>query len=94
MSLFGFVGNMMALGHTPPQGEILKNTYANHAFENFEITAYVSFLVIAEADGQSAHLSGFQQSLREEQAMAEKVSALIRPTTLSLPGALHLGPEG
>ncbi|MCW6510058.1 ferritin-like domain-containing protein [Lichenifustis flavocetrariae] len=79
---FGFVGNMMALGHTPAQDEILKNTYANHAFENFEIAAYTSLLVIAEAAGQSAHLSGFQQSLREEQAMAEKVAALIRTTTL------------
>ena len=78
----GFVGNMMALGHTPAQDEILKNTYANHAFENFEIAAYTSLLVIAEAAGQSAHLTGFQQSLREEQAMAEKVAALIRPTTL------------
>ncbi|MCW6512919.1 ferritin-like domain-containing protein [Hyphomicrobiales bacterium BP6-180914] len=77
-----FVGNMMALGHTPAQDEILKNTYANHAFENFEIAAYTSLLVIAEAAGQSAHLSGFQQSLREEEAMAEKVAALIRPTTL------------
>lgn len=78
----GFVGNMMALGHTPAQDEILKNSYANQAFENFEIAAYTSLLAIAEATGQTAHLTGFQQSLREEQAMAEKVAALIRPTTL------------
>ena len=38
----GFVGDMMALGHTPAQDEILKNTFANHAFENFEIAAYTS----------------------------------------------------
>ena len=78
----GFVGNMMALGHTPAQDEILKNSYANQAFENFEIAAYTSLLAIAEVAGQTAHLAGFQQSLREEQAMAEKVAALIRPTTL------------
>lgn len=35
----GFVGNMMALGHTPAQDEILKNSFANQAFENFEIAA-------------------------------------------------------
>ncbi|GBU16582.1 MULTISPECIES: ferritin-like domain-containing protein [Methylobacterium] len=77
----GFVGNMMALGHTPAQDEILKNTYANHAFENFEIAAYTSLLTIAEAAGQGAHVGGFQQSLREEQAMAERVAGLIQPTT-------------
>jgi len=73
---------MMALGHTPAQDEILKNTYANHAFENFEIAAYTSLLTIAEAAGQSGHLTGFQQSLREEQGMAQKVAELIQPTTL------------
>ncbi len=77
----GMVGNMMALGHTPAQDEILKNTYANHAFENFEVAAYMSLLVITEAAGGSAHLSAFEQSLKEEQAMAAKVASLIRPTT-------------
>jgi len=77
----GFVGNMMALGHTPAQDEILKNSFANQAFENFEIAAYTSLLAIAEAAGQSAHLTGFQQSLREEQGMAQKVADLVRPTT-------------
>jgi ferritin-like metal-binding protein YciE len=80
--ILGFVGNMMALGHTPAQDEILKNTFANHAFENFEIAAYTSLLTIAEAAGQSAHLTGFQQSLKEEQGMAAKVAELIQPTTL------------
>ena len=78
----GFVGNMMALGHTPAQDEILKNTYANHAFENFEIAAYTSLLAIGEAAGQQAHGAAFQQSLKEEEAMAAKVRDLIRPTTL------------
>ena len=39
-------------------------------------------LTIAEAAGQGAHLTGFQQSLREEQGMAQKVAELIQPTTL------------
>ncbi len=77
----GFVGNMMALGHTPAQDEILKNSFANQAFENFEIAAYTSLLAIADAAGQSGHLAGFQQSLREEQGMAQKVADLVRPTT-------------
>ncbi|KQT56166.1 hypothetical protein ASG52_24120 [Methylobacterium sp. Leaf456] len=77
----GFVGNMMALGHTPAQDEILKNTYANHAFENFEIAAYHSLLTIGDATGQGASLTGFRQSLQEEEAMAQRVRALIEPTT-------------
>ncbi|MCJ2054236.1 ferritin-like domain-containing protein [Methylobacterium sp. J-070] len=77
----GFVGNMMALGHAPAQDEILKNTYANHAFENFEIAAYESLLAIGDAAGQQGHRTAFQQSLEEEQTMAETVRSLIRPTT-------------
>ncbi|KQO49373.1 ferritin-like domain-containing protein [Methylobacterium sp. SD274] len=78
----GFVGNMMALGHVPAQDEILKNTFANHAFENFEIAAYTSLVTIGDAAGQSAHRTAFEQSLREEQAMAKTVAELIQPTTL------------
>ena len=77
----GFVGNMMALGHAPAQDEILKNTYANHAFENFEIAAYTSLLEIGEVAGLAAHKAGFTQSLDEEKAMAQRVHDLIVPTT-------------
>ncbi|MDR7039959.1 ferritin-like metal-binding protein YciE [Methylobacterium sp. BE186] len=77
----GFVGNMMAIGHTPAQDEILKNTYANHAFENFEIAAYESLLTITEAAGQRGSITGFQQSLKEEEAMARRVRELVGPTT-------------
>ncbi len=77
----GFVGNMMALGHTPAQDEIRKNTYANHAFENFEIAAYTSLLDIADIAGLSAHRAAFTQSLDEEKAMAQRVHDLIAPTT-------------
>jgi ferritin-like metal-binding protein YciE len=80
--VLGFVGNLAALGHAPAQDEILKNTFANHAFENYEIAAYTSLLAIAEAAGQSGHLTGFQQSLKEEQTMAQTVADLVKPTTL------------
>jgi ferritin-like metal-binding protein YciE len=54
------------------------NTFANRAFENYEIAAYMSLLVIGEAAGQSGHLTGFEQSLKEEQTIAD----LVKPTTL------------
>ncbi|KQT93302.1 hypothetical protein ASG60_07975 [Methylobacterium sp. Leaf469] len=88
----GFVGNMMAIAHVPAQDEILKNTFANQAFENFEIAAYTSLLTIGEAAGQSAHRSAFTLSLQQEEGMAKAVAALVAPTTqryleLTLSGA-------
>jgi ferritin-like metal-binding protein YciE len=80
-TVLGFVGNMMALGHTPAQDEILKNAFANQAFENFEIAAYRSLLTLADEAGESAHISGLRQSLQEEEAMAKTVSDLVEPTT-------------
>jgi ferritin-like metal-binding protein YciE len=79
--VLGFVGNMMALGHTPAGDEILKNSFANEAFEHFEIAAYRSLLVLGEAAGQSANLSAFRQSLSEEERMAQQVADLVQPTT-------------
>ncbi|MBX9932118.1 MAG: ferritin-like domain-containing protein [Methylobacterium sp.] len=79
--VMGVMGNLAALAHTPAQDEILKNTFANHAFENFEIAVYKSLLVITEAAGQSRYLSGFETSLKEEQTMAKDVAELIDPTT-------------
>ena len=69
-TVMGFMGNMAALAHTPASDEILKNTFANHAFENYEVAAYKSLITITEAAGQTRFVTGFQQSLREEQAMA------------------------
>jgi ferritin-like metal-binding protein YciE len=71
----------MALGHAPAQDEILKNAFANQAFENFEIAAYRSLLVLGEAAGQFAHLTAFQTSLEEEERMAQTVADLVPVTT-------------
>ena len=79
--LLGFVGNMAALAHAPAQDEILKNSFANRAFENFEAAAYQSLLVITEAAGQTRFLTGFQQSLGEEQATAQKIADLVPAMT-------------
>ncbi|WP_375408882.1 ferritin-like domain-containing protein [uncultured Methylobacterium sp.] len=79
--ILGFMGNMAALAHAPAQDEILKNSFANHAFENFEIAVYNSLIVITEAAGQSRFVSAFETSLKEEQTMAQQVHDLIRPTT-------------
>jgi ferritin-like metal-binding protein YciE len=67
------VGNLAALGHTVMPDEILKNTFANHAFENFEAAAYTSLIAMAEATGNAGHVPALRQSLTEEQRMASWV---------------------
>lgn len=63
-------GNLAALGHTVMGDEILKNHFANHAFENFEIASYISLIAMAEASGQTPHLTGLRQTLHEEESTA------------------------
>jgi ferritin-like metal-binding protein YciE len=66
-----FMGNMAALGHAVAQDEILKNSFANFAFENFEIAAYKSLCQIAELTGHKSALGPLQATLQEEVAMAK-----------------------
>jgi len=65
-----FMGNLAALAHAPMQDEILKNTFANHAFENFEIASYKSLITMAELAGARDSVQLLQTSLGEEERMA------------------------
>lgn len=76
------LGNLMALGHAPAPDEVIKNTFANFAFEHYEMAAYKALLVLAEATGHTTALAGLRQSLQEEEAMARWIDEHIRPTTL------------
>jgi len=64
-------GAMAAMGHTMAGDEILKNSFANFAFENFEIAAYKSLLTVAETGGHNAGALALQANLAEEVAMAK-----------------------
>ena len=70
-----FGGTMAAVGNTLASDEILKNSMANLAFENFEIAAYVSLLVLAEEAGQASAVPLLQQNLDEERAMAGDIES-------------------
>lgn len=72
-AVLGITGNVAALAHLPAPDEILKNTFANHAFENFEIAAYTSLITMADAGSFSNAKPLLQQSLDEERRMAEWV---------------------
>lgn len=63
-------GNLAALAHVFAPDEILKNSFANFAFENFEAASYKSLITLADAGGFDSATSLLQTSLREEQAMA------------------------
>jgi ferritin-like metal-binding protein YciE len=71
------IGNIAAIGHSIMPDEILKNTFANLAFENFEVASYTSLIAMAEATGNSGHVAALRQSLNEEERMA----AWIRENT-------------
>ncbi|MGO9365366.1 MAG: DUF892 family protein [Rhodomicrobium sp.] len=68
MSLFG---NLAAVGHAVARDEILKNSLANFAFENYEIATYKSLIQVAEETGYQAAEEPLEQSLAEEEAMAD-----------------------
>jgi ferritin-like metal-binding protein YciE len=74
-------GNMAALGHAAAGDEILKNAFANQAFENFEIASYRSLIVVAEAGSFTSAVPLLQTTLREEEAMAAWVADSIPMVT-------------
>ena len=69
-------GNLAALGHTVVPDEVIKNHFANAAFEAFEITTYKSLIAMAEATGHQAHVSVYEQSLSEEQSTERKLQEM------------------
>jgi|1186.fasta_scaffold120468_1 ferritin-like metal-binding protein YciE len=75
------MGNMAAVAHAPAGDEILKNTFANNAFENYEIAAYKSLITMAEAAGQTQHVPALRQSLQEEQRMAQWIADNVETIT-------------
>lgn len=77
----GLTANLAAIGHTLTTDEILKNMFANFAFEHFEIASYTSLITMAQAVGDQQHIPLLQQNLQEEVAMAKRVGDQIAPVT-------------
>lgn len=75
-------GTMAAIGHTVAPDEIIKNSFANFAFENYEIAAYKSLLALARQTGNVAAGDLLAQNLDEEVAMAEWIEQNIESVTL------------
>lgn len=62
-------GNLAAMGHSFASDEILKNSFANLAFENFEKAAYKALIIMAQEAGLPWAVPILEESLREEEAM-------------------------
>jgi ferritin-like metal-binding protein YciE len=76
-----FTGSMAVITHSVAGDEILKNSFANYAFEHFEIAAYKSLLTLAEDGGITQATALLQQSLREEQSMAQWIDEALPMVT-------------
>lgn len=90
-AVLSFSGNMAALAHVFAPDEIIKNSLANHAFENFEIASYTSLLALADLGGFAHATSPLQQSLGEEQRMATLVLESIPAVTRKYAGLRMAG---
>lgn len=80
-TLLSAFGSMAALGHVTAGDEVLKNSFANLAFENYEIGAYISLITAARASGEGNAVTSLEQSLDEERRMAEWVAEHIPSVT-------------
>jgi len=76
------VANAMAVAHSMAGDEILKNTFANNAFEHFEIAAYKSLLALCGPAGAETSRSALEMSLREEEQMASWIDANVQKVTM------------
>jgi ferritin-like metal-binding protein YciE len=76
------MANVMAMTHATAGDEVLKNTFANNAFENFEIAAYKSLLALCGPAGAEDARPVLEASLREEEQMAKWIAANVEKVTL------------
>jgi ferritin-like metal-binding protein YciE len=77
------MGNIAAAGNALAGDEILRNMFANQAFENYEIAAYKSLLVLAARVEAAEATALLERSLHEEQAMAKWVEDHLDEVTLA-----------
>jgi ferritin-like metal-binding protein YciE len=70
-TVLGVAGELAAVGHSFAGDEILKNSFANYAFEHFEMASYKSLITLSESSGLERFRTALEQNLSEEVAMAE-----------------------
>lgn len=86
-----FTGSMAAVGHTAAGDEIIKNSLANFAFENYEIAAYKSLITIAEHGGFPGLAPALKTNLDEEIAMAKWLDDNLKSVTMKFASLKEAG---
>jgi ferritin-like metal-binding protein YciE len=82
-TLMSAFANLTAIGHAVADDEILKNTFANKAFEHYEIAAYRSLIALCDQAGMPGLQHQLRQSLAEEQRMAAWLDDHVEEVTLA-----------
>jgi ferritin-like metal-binding protein YciE len=77
------LGNITAATHATSGDEVLKDIFADDAFEHYEIAASKSLLVLCERADITAAESPLNASLREEENMASWIDEHVKDVTLS-----------
>jgi ferritin-like metal-binding protein YciE len=75
------MGNLAAMTQAVMQDEVIKNTFANFAFEHYEIAAYRALLTMAEVAGDANGPPLLRESLDEELRMAKWIEDHLDETT-------------
>ncbi|WP_117191959.1 ferritin-like domain-containing protein [Rhizobium terrae] len=86
-----FTGGMAAMGHTAAGDEIIKNSLANFAFENYEIAAYKALITIAEHGGFPGPAPALKTNLDEEIAMAKWLDDNLKSVTMKFASLKEAG---
>ena len=86
-----FTGNLAALSHAVMPDEVMKNHFANCAFEAFEIATYRSLIAMAQATGHAAHVPVYESSLAEEEATEAKLQGMTATLATTYLGRLAAG---
>ena len=84
-------GSMAAIGHTAAGDEIIKNSLANFAFENYEIAAYKSLITIAKHGGFPGLAPALKTNLDEEIAMAKWIDDNLKSVTMKFASLKEAG---
>ena len=84
-------GSMAAMGHSVAGDEIIKNSLANFAFENYEIAAYKSLITIAELGGFPSLAPALKSNLDEEITMARWLDDNLRGVTIKFASLKEAG---
>ena len=75
------LGNIAALANAAAGDEVVKNSIADFAFENFEIACYTSLIGAAEALGEEEIKSTCEDILEEEKEMASWIEEHLAQVT-------------